>query len=230
MAARVSAIGNVEKPLSQLVEKLRRAYGESLVAVVLYGSAVSEERHSKFSDFNVLCVLTAVTPRELNAGGEVFHWWRGLGNPSPLLLTEPEMASSAESFPVEFLDIQQQHRVLFGTDVISGLVIGRSFYRVQGGHELRAKVIRLPPPGGLRFDLLYTASPCARPPRRRERHQKKGNCGTSGRILLDRPPAIPDTSRFKGGTLRASRRGSLVSACALPGCIGESYRRRCPSA
>lgn len=143
MAARLPAIGNVEKPLSQLVEKLRRAYGESLVAVVLYGSAVSEERHSKFSDFNVLCVLTAVTPRELNAGEEVFHWWRGLGNPSPLLLTEPEMASSAESFPVEFLDIQQQHRVLFGTDVISGLVIGRSFYRVQVEHELRAKVIRL---------------------------------------------------------------------------------------
>lgn len=143
MAAVLPAIGNVEKPLSQLVEKLQRAYGESLVAVVLYGSAVSEERHSKFSDFNILCVLTAVTPRELNAGEEVFHWWRGRGNPSPLLLTEPEMTSSTDSFPIEFLDIQQRHRVLFGKDLISGLVIGRSFYRAQVEHELRAKVIRL---------------------------------------------------------------------------------------
>jgi hypothetical protein len=133
----------VEKSLSQLVPKLQRAYGERLVAVVLYGSAVSEERHSKFSDFNVLCVLTAITPRELNAGEEVFHWWRGLGNPSPLLLTEPEVASSAESFPIEFLDIQQQHRVLHGKDVITGLVIGRSFYGAQVEHELRAKVLRL---------------------------------------------------------------------------------------
>jgi hypothetical protein len=143
MAAGLPAIGNVEKPLSQLVEKLQRAYGESLVSVVLYGSAVSEERHSKFSDFNVLCLLTAVTPRELNAGEDVFHWWRGLGNPSPLLLTEPEMVSSAESFPIEFLDIQQQHSLLFGKDVISELVIGRSFYRAQVEHELRAKLMRL---------------------------------------------------------------------------------------
>jgi hypothetical protein len=133
----------VEKPLPQLVDKLRRAYGESLIAVVLYGSAASEERHSKFSDFNVLCVLTAVTPRELCAGEEVFHWWRGLGNPSPLLLTETEMLSSAESFPIEFLDIQQNHRLLHGKDVISGLVIARSFYRAQVEHELRAKVLRL---------------------------------------------------------------------------------------
>ena len=133
----------VEKPLAQLVDKLRGAYGESLVAVVLYGSAVSEERHSKFSDFNVLCVLAAVTPRELSAGGEIFHWWRGLGNPSPLLLTEPEMSSSAESFPIEFLDIQQQHRLLHGKDVVSGLAIGRSFYRAQVEHDLRAKVLRL---------------------------------------------------------------------------------------
>lgn len=133
----------MEKPLAQLVDKLRRAYGERLVAVVLYGSAVSEERHSKFSDFNVLCVLDTVTPRELSAGEEVFHWWRGLGNPSPLLFTEPEMSASAESFPIEFLDIQQQHRLLHGKDVISGLVIGRAFYRAQVEHELRAKVLRL---------------------------------------------------------------------------------------
>lgn len=133
----------MEKPLSQLVDKLRRAYGESLVAVVLYGSAVSEERHAKFSDFNVLCVLTAVTTRELSAGEEVFHWWRGLGNPSPLLLTEAEISSSAESFPIEFLDIQQNHRLLHGKDVIPGLVIGRSFYRAQVEHELRAKMLRL---------------------------------------------------------------------------------------
>jgi len=133
----------VDKPLAQLVERLRRAYGESLVAVVLYGSAVTEERHSKFSDYNVLCVLSAVTPRELSAGEEVFHWWRGLGNPSPLLLTETEMSSSAECFPIEFLDIQQQHRLLHGREVMSGLAIGRSFYRAQVEHDLRAKVLRL---------------------------------------------------------------------------------------
>ncbi|MBV8903332.1 MAG: hypothetical protein JOZ22_06815 [Acidobacteriia bacterium] len=134
-------------PLDQLVRKLQQAYGESLISVVLYGSAADGEHQPKYSDFNVLCVLDSITPRELAAGEELFHWWRGEGNPSPLLLTEPEIAASTDCFVIEFLDIQRQHRLLHGKDVISGLVIdrerGASLYRVQVERDLRARLLRL---------------------------------------------------------------------------------------
>ena len=134
-------------PLDQLVRKLQQAYGESVTSVILYGSAVDTEHHPKYSDFNVLCVLHAITPSELAAGEELFHWWRGQGNPSPLLLTEEEIVTSTDCFVIEFLDIQRQHRVLFGKNVISGLVIDRgrsaSLYRAEVERELRAKLLRL---------------------------------------------------------------------------------------
>ena len=65
------------------------------------------------------------------------------GNPAPLLLTEHEMRTSTDCFAIEFHDIKAQHRVLYGPDLVSDLVIDDSFYRGQVEHELRAKLLRL---------------------------------------------------------------------------------------
>ena len=42
-----------------------KAQRDRLVSVILYGSAAAGEHHEHFSDLNVLCVLTHVTPAEL---------------------------------------------------------------------------------------------------------------------------------------------------------------------
>jgi len=132
-----------EKQLDQLVEKLQKAFGDRLVSVVLYGSAASGDHHAKFSDYNVLCVLSQIAPRELGDSTEIFRWWREMGSPAPLLLTEHELATSTDCFAIEFTDIQQQHKLLCGKDVVSSLAIDRCFYRAQVEHDLRAKLLRL---------------------------------------------------------------------------------------
>jgi hypothetical protein len=134
---------DIEKLLAQLVERLQKGFGERLVSVVLYGSAASGEHHQRFSDLNILCVLTAVTPRELADGEQIFRWWREQGNPSPLLLSEPEFNTSSDTFAIEYHDIQRQHRVLLGKDLIALLPVDDSFYRAQVEHDLRAKLLRL---------------------------------------------------------------------------------------
>jgi hypothetical protein len=133
----------MDKLLNQLVERLQKAFGERLVSVVLYGSAASGDHHARFSDYNVLCVLSEITPRELGAGTGIFRWWREQGSPAPLLLTESEVATSTDCFPIEFSDMQQYHQVLYGKDVVSTLVVDRCFYRAQVEHDLRAKLLRL---------------------------------------------------------------------------------------
>jgi predicted nucleotidyltransferase len=133
----------MDKLLDRLVEKLRKAYGDGLVSVVLYGSAVTGDHHAKFSDFNVLCVLREIGPRELASSEPVFRWWREQGSPAPLLLTERELTTSTDCFAIEFHDIKGHHRVLFGKDVISELALDDSFYRAQVEHDLRAKMLRL---------------------------------------------------------------------------------------
>lgn len=133
----------MDKVLHQLVERLQKAYGDRLVSVVLYGSAAAGDHQAKYSDFNVLCVLSEMTPKELGAGEDIFRWWREQGSPSPLLLTEHEVATATDCFAIEFNDIKRQNRILFGKDVITDLVVDQSFYRAQVEHDLRAKLLRL---------------------------------------------------------------------------------------
>src|SRR5271155_5323485 len=133
----------MEDNLAQLVERLRTAHAEKLVSVVLYGSGAGTDYHGDFSDLNVLSVLTEITVADLRQVEPVFAWWRKLGNPAPLLMSEQEVRTSTDCFPIEFHDMQEQRRVLFGRDVIADLAIDGSFYRAQVERELRAKLLRL---------------------------------------------------------------------------------------
>jgi hypothetical protein len=133
----------MDRVLNQLVERLKKAHQERLVSVILYGSAAVGDHHGRFSDLNILCVLREVTPRELGESAPVFHWWREQNNPAPLLLGREEVHTSTDCFPIEFHDIRERHRVLYGEDVVAGLEIDDSFYRAQVEHELRAKLLRL---------------------------------------------------------------------------------------
>lgn len=133
----------MDKLLTQLIGKLQKAYAERLISVVLYGSGATGDHQADFSDLNILCVLSEITLRDLGAGEDIFRWWREQGSPSPLLLSEHELVNSTDCFAIEFHDIQLQHRLLHGKDVISGLAVDDSFYRAQVEHELRAKFLRV---------------------------------------------------------------------------------------
>lgn len=133
----------IRQQLEELVERLQRAHPSRLVSVILYGSAAAGDHSEKYSDLNVLCVLNAVTPAALDDSEPIFKWWRARGNPSPLLMSEEEVRTSTDCFPIEFHDMAERRRVLFGKDVIEGLVIDKVFYRAQIEHELRAKLLRL---------------------------------------------------------------------------------------
>lgn len=132
-----------DKLLQQLVDKLKAAHGKTLVSVILYGSAAGEDHHAAFSDLNVFCVLAAVTPKELATSEAVFGWWRGQNQPAPLLMSEHEVRTSTDCFPIEFKDMLERRKVLYGVDVVAELVIDEAFYRAQVEHDLRAKLLRL---------------------------------------------------------------------------------------
>jgi predicted nucleotidyltransferase len=133
----------LQEKLSELVRRFQSAFGDHLVSAILYGSAAMDDWHEKSSDLNVLCVLDRLSRPELAQSEAVFRWWRQQGNPPPLLLSEHEVRTSSDCFPMEFHDMQEHRRVLYGADVIGGVNIDRSFYRAQVEHELRAKQIRL---------------------------------------------------------------------------------------
>ena len=128
--------------LQEVTEKLEHAVGDRVVSGSLYESSATAERADKFSDLNVLCVLKEIRPRELLEAEPVLSWWREKEHPAPLLMSEEEVHNSADSFPIEFHDMKEHRRVLYGLDLIAELKIDHRKSRTRVEHERRAKLLR----------------------------------------------------------------------------------------
>ena len=125
-----------------LTEELKKTCGDNLCSVVLYGSAVAGDS-VKTSDYNVLVVLNRVDAEGLQALTGLCSRWDKEGNPAPLLFAKETLLRSADVFPVEFSDIIQTHKVLFGADPFDGMKIEPANLRLELEHELKGKVLLL---------------------------------------------------------------------------------------
>jgi hypothetical protein len=59
------------------------------------------------------------------------------------VLTQQELTASADVFSIEFVDMKQRYRVLFGEDVLRDLNVPMQMHRAQLEYELREKMFRL---------------------------------------------------------------------------------------
>jgi predicted nucleotidyltransferase len=132
-----------EKVIGEFIERVRAAVATNLVSVVLYGSAAEGEFHPEYSDLNLLCVLRDASFPALARMVDVVQWWRGKKHRPPLVLTHQELTASADVFSIEFVDMKQRYRVLFGEDVLRDLNVPMRMHRAQLEYELREKMFLL---------------------------------------------------------------------------------------
>jgi predicted nucleotidyltransferase len=127
-----------EKLVREFVERMQDSLGEDLLAVLLYGSAASGDVQPEFSDVNLLAVLRVVGVAELRRTAATIEWWQGRKQSMPLLLSLEEARNAADAFPIEFLDITHNHRLLHGSDPFAGVAVNPQHHRRQVEHELRS--------------------------------------------------------------------------------------------
>ena len=125
-----------------LTDELKTICGDNLCSVVLYGSSVAGDA-VKASDYNVLVTLKIVDAEVLLALTGLCARWDKDGNPAPLLFAREGLLRSADVFPVEFSDIMQTHRLLYGEDPFAGMKIEPANLRLELEHELKSKLIIL---------------------------------------------------------------------------------------
>ena len=127
----------------EFVSRIRAAAGENVLSVILYGSAAEGEFHQEYSDLNLLCVLRDASFASIARVFDVLDWWRKKRLPPPLLLTFEELLTSTDVFSIEFIDMKQRYRVLFGDDVLKKLNVPMVLHRFQLEYELREKLLLL---------------------------------------------------------------------------------------
>jgi predicted nucleotidyltransferase len=129
--------------LEELVRQLQLAYGGGLRSVVLFGSAVAGEHRGKKSDYNVLVIVDSLPLERLRAVAAVSKAWAEDGNPPPMTFTANEWKSSADIFPMEYADILERHRVLFGEAPFDGIRVTPSDLRLQVEQQTMGKLLQL---------------------------------------------------------------------------------------
>jgi hypothetical protein len=132
-----------EKTITQVTEQVRLIFGKDLVSLALYGSAAGEDFVPGKSDLNFAIVLERVTFPYLKALQQLLPKWHKLRVATPLLLDRQFVDRARDVFPMEFHDIKEQHRMLYGEEVFATLVIDARHLRYQAEHEARSKLLRL---------------------------------------------------------------------------------------
>jgi hypothetical protein len=133
----------LEKILSEFTQELRKLLADELVAVVLYGSGAGVNFVPDHSDINIAIVVKTVQFDILQKLQPYLIAWRKRGVAMPLLLDQEFLQRARDVFPMEFHDIQGQHRLLWGTDVFQEFTIDSRHLRFQAEHEARSKLLRL---------------------------------------------------------------------------------------
>jgi predicted nucleotidyltransferase len=132
-----------EKMLDEFVKRTREAGGANVESILLFGSAVTGDFRPGLSNLNVLCVLRDSSFQALRALTPAAKWWDKQKQPPPLCITRHELERTVDVFTIELLDMQQQHRVLYGEDAVKDLRIPMDLHRVQVEYELREKLVLL---------------------------------------------------------------------------------------
>ena len=109
-----------QKLLQTYVKEVKAAFGDQLEGLLLYGSAVRGEFIRGRSNLNILLLVSFCDSAVLKQYSLLHRRWSKEQVVVPLFLMEEELRRSAAVFPLEFLEIQEQHRVLDGRDPFIG--------------------------------------------------------------------------------------------------------------
>jgi len=135
---------SADHALKELVEGLSTALGDRLMSVLLFGSKASGEFREGRSNVNVFVILATASEETLRLMAPPIRAWMKAGHAPPVFLAQDELKAYANNLPIEFLDMQDQHKVLYGAaDPLQKLVVDRGHLRAQCALELSVKLLRL---------------------------------------------------------------------------------------
>lgn len=132
-----------EKDIAKFTHEIQRLYGDELLSLILYGSAAGTDFVPDRSDLNFLVVLKKVTSEALRKSLPLYRDWQRRHIATPLFVDPDFLRSSLDVFPIEFLEMQKQHRLLAGQDILLDLKISPKNLRLQCEEELRGKLLNL---------------------------------------------------------------------------------------
>jgi len=142
-AKMIKAPQSPEEVIPEFTSDYQQIFGQDLISIVLYGSGARGDYIPRRSDLNFLIVLTEEGIKELSRAFRVVAKWHRRRVTTPLFMTNEYIATSLDTFPLEFMNIKQHYRVLWGKDPLAETEIRREQLRLQCEREIKGKLLQL---------------------------------------------------------------------------------------
>ncbi len=127
------------------VRILQDTLTDRLKSVTVAGDAATRPSVAFCASLVFCVVVDEVTAEVLDLCARMTgSWrWRLLRVPTPWLFDLPYLASAADVFPLEMLDLKDRHQVVHGQDCFREVSIDRGHLRIEVEEQLRGKMLHL---------------------------------------------------------------------------------------
>jgi hypothetical protein len=131
----------VRKTAESYGGKLLAVQGENLLSMAVYGSAVTGGYVQGRSNINILAVFERLGIEELEKSRSLVRQASGSGRVTFLFLTPETIRRSTDTFPIEYIDMKEDHVTIYGEDLLNDLNIDPRNLRLQCEREIKGKLI-----------------------------------------------------------------------------------------
>jgi len=128
--------------VTEFVKSLSDILKSDLESIVLYGSGARQDYRPGKSDINLLVVVKRIDFHILKSVYEPVQKGRRFGI-APFILTQNDLQTSTDAFPVKFMSIKESSNVLWGSDALIDLKIDQEHIRLRCEQELKNLLLRM---------------------------------------------------------------------------------------
>ena len=136
-----------DQVLQQLSNVIPAGLGNELLMLVVYGPHAKAAKSAAVADrrspISILLVVKTLDVELLSQIAVAMRRIRGRERMSPMVLSLEELKSSIDVFPITFLDMQHDYRLLAGKDILGDLVVPAGHLRLRCEQELKNLVLRM---------------------------------------------------------------------------------------
>lgn len=128
------------KNLDKLIESLKAELGENLISVIAFGSKANVEDAK--NNLNLMIVTNTLNAENLYAISKPIQKWVKAKNPIPVVMNRDEWYSSFDVYAIEYADIKENYRLIYGEDLVPTIFVDKHFLRLECETEIKSLLLK----------------------------------------------------------------------------------------
>jgi len=132
-----------KKLIEPYLKELLKIHQDNIVSIFACGQAAGADYLHKISNITLFVVLENLEFLDLRKSLKIVS--RGINRKiaAPLFLTRKHIETSTDVFPIEFLEMKENHLLLYGEELLEPLEISPANLRLFCEEQIKGKLIRI---------------------------------------------------------------------------------------